>query len=194
MANVVGGLDTIIGLINKEADEAANKIINEANKKAKAIIDNAKAAADDRINDAQIKADQLYKSICERDEMSTEHEKKQGILSVKQELINKAISDALSDLKNLEKEEYFEFLKKLINKYATNEDGIILMSKNDLETVDFKNFIDESFPKLKLEVSDRVDNGFIVKYGDIEENCILDVLVESNMDNIKENIYSELFS
>ena len=39
-----------------------------------------------------------------------------------------------------------------------------------------------------------IDAGFVIKYGDIEENCTIDALIEENIDSIKEKAYMKLFS
>ena len=73
VAEDIAGLSSIIGQINREAVEAAEKITAKAKEDAKQIIKKATESANDKIEAAKQKADIVFKTEFEREETSAEH-------------------------------------------------------------------------------------------------------------------------
>ena len=192
VAEDIAGLSSIIGQINREAVEAAEKITAKAKEDAKQIIKKATESANDKIEAAKQKADIVFKTEFEREETSAEHGMSQTILEEKQKLLDKSVAK----LKSLDVKEYFNFLQTLISKYAQNKNGELMLSENDIKRMPdtFNSFVSENYPELKIVKSKKIDAGFVIKYGDIEENCTIDALIEENIDSIKEKAYMKLFS
>ena len=192
VAEDIAGLSSIIGQINREAVEAAEKITAKAKEDAKQIIKKATESANDKIEAAKQKADIVFKTEFEREETSAEHGMSQTILEEKQKLLDKSAEK----LKSLDVKEYFNFLQTLISKYAQNKNGELMLSENDIKRMPdtFNSFVSENYPELKIVKSKKIDAGFVIKYGDIEENCTIDALIEENIDSIKEKAYMKLFS
>ena len=71
-----------------------------------------------------------------------------------------------------------------------------MLSENDIKRMPdtLNSFVSENYPELKIVKSKKIDAGFVIKYGDIEENCTIDALIEENIDSIKEKAYMKLFS
>ena len=196
VAEDISGLSSIIGQINREAVEAAEKITAKAKEDAKQIIKKATESANDKIEAAKQKADIVFKTEFEREETSAEHGMSQTILEEKQKLLDKSVANAAEKLKSLDVKEYFNFLQTLISKYAQNKNGELMLSENDIKRMPdtFNSFVSENYPELKIVKSKKIDAGFVIKYGDIEENCTIDALIEENIDSIKEKAYMKLFS
>lgn len=196
VAEDVAGLSSIIGQINRESVETAEKITAKAKEDAKQIIKKATESANDKIEAAKHKADIVFKTEFEREETSAEHGMSQTILEAKQKLLDKSVASAAEKLKSLDVKEYFNFLQTLITKYAQNKKGELLLSNNDIERMPdvFKNFIAKNYSELNILESENIDGGFVIKYGDIEENCTINALIEENIDSIKEKAYTKLFS
>lgn len=197
MEKQTGGLSVILSQIDKEAQEAAAAVKAKAKAEADEIIADANKEAARIIDNAEVSAEKAYKSACRREENSIQHRMAQELLSEKQRLINNLIAESADKLKNIDKEQYFEFLIALTKKYVRNIPGTMLLSENDIHRMSksFSDYIKRELPNLKTEASKRIDSGFIVKYDDIdiEENCTLDALVEENIDNIKEKVLKSLF-
>ena len=67
-----------------------------------------------------------------------------------------------------------------------------MLSENDIKRMPdtFNSFVSENYPELKIVKSKKIDAGFVIKYGDIEENCTIDALIEENIDRSKrESLY-----
>lgn len=196
VAELIGGLDVIINRIRSEAESAADDIKNEAHAKAESVIDRANKEAAKITAEAREKAEKYYKTGCERERNGAERLKNQEILAKRQEVLDASIENAVEKLKNSKPDYYFEIISKLLNKFGKNAEGVIMFSSADLERMPetFKRELKDAFPKLKAESSNSVDYGFIIKYGEIEENCTFDALIEANCDSIKEKVFKRLFS
>ena len=135
VAEDIAGLSSIIGQINREAVEAAEKITAKAKEDAKQIIKKATESANDKIEAAKQKADIVFKTEFEREETSAEHGMSQTILEEKQKLLDKSVANAAEKLKSLDVKEYFNFLQTLISKYAQNKNGELMLSENDIKRI-----------------------------------------------------------
>jgi V/A-type H+-transporting ATPase subunit E len=89
----------------------------------------------------------------------------------------------------------------MVKKYAHNKSGKLLFSavdKNRL-SVDFDLKLIQVLadkPEASLIVSDEtvtLDGGFLLIYGDIEENCSFDALFSAEKENLQDKVNSLLF-
>ena len=101
---------------------------------------------------------------------------------------------------DLDDEKYFEMLEKLLEKHALAEDGTICFSEKDLERMP------EGFPeKIKSiaasqggsltlsEKPEKVDGGFLLVYGGIEENCTIRAVFDSKREELSDQVNRLLF-
>ena len=104
-------------------------------------------------------------------------------------------------LKNQDVNSYFETIKKLIQTYSFPEDGEIYFSKEDLERMPegFEASILEAASKaggsLKLmKESKSIEDGFVLVYGGIEENCTFRALIDAKKDELQDTVNQILFA
>lgn len=191
------GLDTIIASIREEAELDKQKILSNAEKRAEEISAQAKIDAQNEyesiLADTEIKCKSNLKSAYSTN-LALDSK---SILTAKVE----AIYDVLSKLKNsvisLPEKEYFDFMKRLIVKYASKEGGEIAFGKSDFARIP-EDFLQNVNSELKNKVTlssapAEIEYGFILKFGDIEENCGIDALIEDNKDALKDKIAEILF-
>ncbi|HEY8420075.1 MAG TPA: V-type ATP synthase subunit E family protein [Clostridia bacterium] len=196
----MSGLDKIIEKIESDAKERCSAVLSEAQKKASEIIDAAKAEGE------RIKAERIETAKKKRDfELELAHSKaetelKKAALSEKIKIVNEAINEALQTLKNLPADKYFAAIKELAAKYALPKEGVMLLSKADLDRLP-KNFEEQLSNILGKGKSVKVgkdpapiDSGFILSYKDIEQNCCFESLLEENLDEIRDAVSKILFS
>lgn len=187
-------------------------IEDNANNNSMEIIAKANAEADKIIKDAQVQANEIYtqkieqskseaKAFISFEESSSALKKKQIILDTKQQIIKDLINKAKNNLINLPEKEYFDVILKMVKKYCMGKSGQIIFSKND------KNRLPENFDEslnetisgkngASLEISDEsraIDGGFILNYGDIEQNCSFDALFADKYDLLQDEVYKLLF-
>lgn len=178
----MGGLEKITEQIIKKANDEAELIINDAKEKALAIGNESKKEIDELVlnNQNTIKNDcEKIMSMAQSQDRQTERSE---LLKARSEVIETIISDAKKFITEMDKEEYKEVLLKILKNSITEADGEIIFSKNDVKLVDddfIQKINDLSKGKLTvLKETQNIENGFIIRYGKIEQNCSIDSIFE----------------
>lgn len=195
------GLDKIVNCIDTEATAAYEEIIDEAKSEAKKIIEKAKKDAEDSANliikNAENEADFVLKRAASLEKLK----KSEIILNSKREEINYILDEAKKSLLNLPDEEYFNLILKLCKKYISPLKGEIIFSASDLKRIpgdlkaDLSKLAEDIGGDITISEQTRdIDGGFILSYGNIEENCSFDTLFESNFDLLSDKVNEMLFS
>ena len=188
------GLEKITTQIIDEAAAAAKKTKNAAQAEADKILASAKeeyeAAA------AQLKAEaEAQKAAIEAQASSGAALKvRQAALAAKQQIIAAVIRDAKESLFALDDNAYFALLGKMVEKYAPEKSGKLLLSAKDLARMpaDFA----EAAKKRGLTVSDEtraIDGGFVLDYDGIEENCSFEALFYASQEALQDKVQEFLF-
>ncbi len=195
----MSGLEKIIQKIELDCKTECDGIIANAEAEAKEILDSASREAEligAEIVDAAMKENEKELAFVNS---KAELDRKKGILAVKIDIVNSVIKTALSKLKELPDEEYFEKITALVLKYAQNGSGTLCFSKRDLGRIPagyelcLNGKLSDGFSlKISSEPVD-IDGGFILVYGDVEQNCSFDALLASSTDEIKDELYGLLF-
>ncbi len=183
------GLEKILKHIREEAESAANEMQANAENEAKAILAAAKKEGEGKRTEILQQSQQEIKAYENRTESAIKLNKKRAILNAKQSIILNVIQEAKTGLINLPDKEYFDVIVKMIGKFAHANKGVILFSKADMERLpqQFSDRIKEALSAVEgasLEISRDtrdIDGGFILVYGDIEENCSFEALFEEKM-------------
>ena len=195
------GLDKIVNLIDAEASASADEIINSAETEAKKIIAQAKIDAENSANliikNAEDKAEFILKRAASLENLK----EREMILDVKREQINYILDETKKYLRSLPVEEYFDLILKLCKKYISPSKGEIIFSAADLKRIphDFQANLSKVAQTICAEITvseqtRNINGGFILSYGDIEENCSFDALFESNFDLLSDKVNEILFS
>ena len=187
------------------------------------ILDEAKAAADSKIAEAKAKADEIVaqaeadakkisETIAHKSELDTVNYKERTassidlqrrtkLLAAKQEMIQNVLDKAYQSLESMNEEEDFGVLLKLLARYALPQDGEIFFSAGDLQRMsdDFKNAVENTARdkggSLKISAEERkIENGFVLAYGGIEENCTLQAMFDEKKDELSDKVYHILFA
>ena len=123
-----------------------------------------------------------------------------SILRAKQQVIEQAIDKARESIAGLNDEEYFNVLEKLLRKNVQQGKGKICFSKKDLDRIPngfedrVKEIVAENQGELVIDKEPaNIKDGFVLVYGEIEENCTLKALFDSNIDRIKDIANKQLF-
>mgnify|MGYP002623129425 CR=1 FL=1 len=195
----MSGLDNIINHIETSATTTASEMLEKAKADAEAIIASGKAKADENAAaiDKQGAAD--AQAARKRIESRADQSLKRYILQAKQWEIDRTIAAALDKIQAMPDAAYFETILKMVDKYAPDHDGVIRFSGEDLERMPkgFEARINETLAgRAKLTLSKEavnINGGFVLEYGDIEENCSLDALAESSKEELQDKISQILF-
>ncbi len=195
------GLEKILKVIEDDANARAEEIINMANKEAKEIIEAAKQEADKKCSEMTVKSDADVQSVLSRAESAAALQEKKKILDAKQQIISNVITKARNSLSGLSDSEYIDIILKMVHKYAHNKEGEILFSGTDKKRLpaDIGSKLAGALAGktgAALVVSDTtaaIDGGFVLKYGDIEENCSFDALFSSAKEELSDQVNAILF-
>jgi V/A-type H+-transporting ATPase subunit E len=195
----MNGLEKIIQKIEQDNKTECEAIVGSANAQANEILE--KAAKES----SQIYREILDTAIKENEKETTyinskaELDRKKSVLTLKNDIVSDIIKTALNSLKESPDAEYFKTVASLVPKYAQKGSGMLCFSKRDLERLPegYESLLNKELRDgFSLKISDEpvdIDGGFILVYGDVEQNCSFDSLLASSIDKIKDLLYEKLF-
>lgn len=195
------GLDKILKHIEDNATDSAQAIIDKAKEKADEIMANARKEGQQRCEDIRKQSELDIKSLESRGRSAALLQEKKLILEAKQQIISDIINKAQDLLLTQSDEEYFNTILKMVVKHALPQEGIIIFSQKDYKRLpeQFEYRINASLTdtigatlRIGEETKD-INGGFILKYGDIEENCSFDALFFAAKENLQDKVREVLF-
>ncbi|MDO4477446.1 MAG: V-type ATP synthase subunit E family protein [Lachnospiraceae bacterium] len=196
----MAGINGIVSEILQDAEKKAEAILAEANKKADAVKEEAKARADAYAASAATAAQKKAEDVKHRAASQAALEKRQAILAAKQDIIDGVINEAYNKLASTDDASYFEMIGRLLKKAVHAGEGEIRFSENDLKRLP-AGFAAEAAAAAeavggKLTLSDvpvAIENGFVLVYGGIEENCSLKALFASMRDQLQDKVNAAIW-
>ena len=195
------GLEKMKSQILEEAQAKVDRQINEAKAHAEQILEEAKLEASKSVESISQKSDQEVANYKERVASSIDLQKRNKLLQAKQDMIREVLDQALAKLENMEAEEYFGAILKLVSRYALPQEGEICFGKADLDRMPegFAKKVEKAAAEKggKLTLSEEVreiQNGFVLVYGGIEENCTLRAIFDAKKDEMADKIHRLLFA
>jgi len=189
----MNGTDKIIEKITRDSLAKSEEILARANEQAGQVLAQAAAKAEEssRTAIAETREKAAFNIAAARSR--TVQAEKRILLQMKNEVIQKVIASALARLKALPEAEYFGMLARLAVEQAQLGQGIMRLSQRDLDRLpaDFiQGLADISVSPQAADIED----GFILAYGDIEQNCTFDALVSARLDDIKDALHACVFA
>lgn len=184
----MGGLEKITADILSEAEAEAKAIFCAAQKKASEICAAAEQERAELSKKARREAERECARLGERILKKADALARKEVLSAKNEIIEKSLSEIKQSIADMETGEYFGLMRGLIIKNAEEGEGVMLLSKRDSLRVpkDFLKTINENI-KGKITLSDSAGDfsaGFIIRYGKIDINCTIDRLFEDKRERL----------
>lgn len=196
----MNGLEKILGIIDADTKQNEAAIIGAAEKKAAAIIESGnrsgQQAYEKEFGKLKASAELEYRTACS----SAETASKRDILAFRSECIEKAVERAAEKLDILPDEEYFSLLIGLIGRYRRGGSGELQLGQRDLDRLpsDFEQRLAELSDKDSVITLSReavsIRSGFVLKYGNISENCSFDSILEAERDDVRDTAASILFA
>ena len=175
--------------INEKTDKIVSEIIKEAEKEA--ALEKEKI-----LKEAWEEAENSEKLFS----LSGEQKKRQSALKVKQEIIGEVIDEAYERLKNLDDDKYFKVIEEMLKENLLPGKGEIIFSEKDKKRMpkDFMSIVEkiarESNGEISLSAEVRkIDGGFILVYGGIEENCTFKAMLEEKREMLQDTVNEILF-
>lgn len=197
----MAGIEKIISSIKSSAETKAADIISEAEAKAAELIEQTKKECLVYSVEENAKSDKKIELAVKRYNAQNEQAAKLIFLNARQSMIESTISKALESIEKAPAEEYFDMLLKLIEKSSGKGNGELYMSQDDINRLPAG--FEASAAKIAAAkggtlriagASQDIKSGFILKYGQIEENCTFKALFEENHDKLQDIVNSILWS
>lgn len=196
----MSGLEKITSQILEEAKTSAAMKLETARKEADDILSKAKEACAAMEAEAAEKNVILKENYEGRIKSSAEQQRRTALLRAKQDMIAEVIEEAYVTLKQEDTESYFRTMEKILKTYVLAEPGEIYFSAQDLArmSADFEKRIsaaaEEKGGSLVLSKEPKaIEDGFILVYGGIEENCTLKALLDAKKDELQDKVNEILF-
>lgn len=196
----MSGLEKITSQILEEAKTSAAMKLETARKEADDILSKAKEACAAMEAEAAEKNVILKENYEGRIKSSAEQQRRTALLRAKQDMIAEVIEEAYVTLKQEDTESYFRTMEKILKTYVLAEPGEIYFSAQDLARMpaDFEKKIsaaaEEKGGSLVLSKEPKaIEDGFILVYGGIEENCTLKALLDAKKDELQDKVNEILF-
>ncbi len=196
----MSGLEKITSQILEEAKTSAAMKLETARKEADDILAKAKETCAAMEAEAAEKNVILKENYEGRIKSSAEQQRRTALLRAKQDMIAEVIAEAYVMLKQEDTESYFRTMEKILKTYVLAEPGEIYFSARDLARMpaDFEKRIraaaEEKGGSLVLSREPKaIEDGFILVYGGIEENCTLKALVDAKKDELQDKVNEILF-
>lgn len=196
----MSGLDNIVEEIRNQSKQEADEILKEADVFCKDYMNKIKKDVEVEVVSIEKKALADRKLYEEKTVSGMEFLERNSILRAKQQVIEQAIDKARESIAGLNDEEYFNVLEKLLRKNVQQGNGKICFSKKDLDRIPngfedrVKEIVAENQGELVIDKEPaNIKDGFVLVYGEIEENCTLKALFDSNIDRIKDIANKQLF-
>lgn len=195
------GLEKILKTIQEEAQASADAIISQAEQEVEQILTAAKKEAELKSSQIAEKSEADVKDVISRAESAAALLERKLLLDTKQTIINEIIGKARKRLSELSDDEYTEMILSMVKKYSHNKKGRLLFPISDKKrlTKDFPEKLSAILSQKQgasLDIEEGAlsfEGGFLLIYGDIEENCSFDALFAEERDALQDKVNSLLF-
>lgn len=195
------GLEKILKTIQEEAQASADAIISQAEQEAEQILAAAKKEAEQKAAKIAEKSEADVKDVISRAESAAALLERKLLLDIKQTIINEVIGKARKRLAELPDDEYTDLILSMVKKYSHNKKGRLVFPVSDRKrlTKDFSeklNAILSQKQGASLDIEEEAlpfEGGFLLIYGDIEENCSFDAIFAEQRDTLQDKVNSLLF-
>ncbi len=189
----MSGVEKITARLNEETAAQCEEILVAAKNKAAEIVGRAQAEGNAVIQKAEAEANKRGEQILASAASQSAANARKAMLAAKVDLINEVLSVAKQSLHDLSDEAYFNALAGLARKNRRDGVGEMLMCERDLRRMP-KDFIDKLGYGVKVSpIPVNIEDGFILKYGEIEQNCTFSALFSAFSQELQARAASLLF-
>ena len=142
-------------------------------------------------NTAAENARTLYQTRRQKAQSAAEALQSRRALEARALLLEQTLAAVDEQLNALSGEEYFTALQGLLKKCRTGQPGEVLLNERDCNALAER--LLAPYPELKA-VPASLKNGFILRYGKVEQNCTFAALLREKRDELKDSLAAMLFA
>ena len=187
------GVEKIIAKIEQDSLAKCGETLAAASARAEEILAQASSQAEEASQAALERARAKAEFDIAAARSRTALEERRVLLEMKNEVIRQVIAEAVANCKALPDAAYFDALLRLAAAYAQEGPGEMRLSRRDLDRLppDFAGKLGGL--RVSQEPAD-IEDGFLLVYGDIEQNCTFEALVSARLDDIKDALHAHIFA
>lgn len=196
----MSGLDKIVEEIREQAEKEAQEILSKANEYCDNYMKDMREKVGLEIETYNKKAADERALYEEKTRSGAEFTERNSILKAKQQCINECLNQAKDNICEMSDEKYFVFMEKILRANVQPGDGVMCFGQKDMDRMpeDFefkiKKIAEEIGGTLKISSEPAgIEDGFILVYDQVEENCTLKALFDANIDKLKDIANRKLF-
>lgn len=196
----MAGLEKIKEQILAQAKEEADEILGRAKEQADALLKKNEEETAALVAEIEKKSESDVISGRARVQSSNDLYRRTESLKSKQAVIQSVVEKAYRKVCALEVEPYFALIERMAVKYALPQDGEIIFSAADKKRMPggfedkLKAAAKAAGGSLRLSKEERaIENGFVLVYGGVEENCTIKALFDAQRDQIQDTVYGILY-
>lgn len=194
------GLDIMLSQLQAEAKAEADSRLAAAREEADQLLAQADAEAESGAELIARQAEEEAARHLERTRSSADRKRRMILLQAKQEVIAEVLKKAYEKMDSLEDGAYFDLIRRLLRECAQPLEGEIRFSERDRKRFpagfekEIGKIAAERGGSLRLEDNAAIDNGFILAYGGVEENCTFRAMFDSRKEALQDAARRVLFS
>lgn len=194
------GLEKIIASILEEAQTEARLSLVKAREEEARIFAEEKAKSDALCAEIAENGRRQAAEIERACASSVQLHRRKSLLEAKQELLNQTMEQALERLYGMPPAAYFELLVKMAASLAEPGEGELFLNEKDLarRPAAFEKEVNAALPEgCRLCLSEKarpMDSGFILQYGDVEQNCSFRAIFTARLDELSDKAQGILFA
>lgn len=196
------GIDRIKAKIIDDAKKAAKENLERARQEAEKIVLEARRKAEEEAEKAREAALAEAENLRKTMEAVSGLEERKRMLKVRQDIVDGAFRAAFDKILDMPADEYGRFLKRYILESVREGEGEILLNATDRERLG-ERFVKEINKAIRSEGKNSVlklsgqtipnRGGFVLKYGDLEINCTLEIIFSMARPRLEAEVASILF-
>ena len=189
------GLEKIIEEIRQEASTASEQELAKTRDEVKQILFEGEKDREAYKTAFLAQTNSETQLLLSRGEAAAALQRRKILLKEKQQMIQQIMETARESILSLPEEEYFGLVLKMLNRYAKDGNCSILLSPRDKARAP-QYFLQELAKKsiVLSGESDKIDGGFILVYGEIEENCSFEALFAASKEVLQDKISALIFN
>lgn len=198
----MNGAEKIKDRILADGRALCDKILEDAKREAQNIIGSAEKEALQKVAVMTEKARDEALQIKQRFQAASVMDDKKMILKARQNSVDEAFNNALTRVAGLPDAQYGLFLEEILLNVAREEAGELLLNEKDKVRLG-ENFVSLMNKKLNTKgekasltlAKDTLSScgGFVLRYGDMELNCTLEILLTMARPGLESEVAAILF-
>ncbi len=191
----MNGIENISAKITEQANKKAEEILAQAKAQSEQILADAQAQADAEADSATKTADSRAQDVLTKAVLSAGIESRKRLSAERQRIISIAFDRALDTLSQLTGVKYIALLTRLVQDACSDGlGGELLLNEEDRRKYGSKVIKAAEVKGLVLSKETApIKGGLIIKRGNIELNCALEVLVRILEEEMAPEVSKALF-